>query len=64
MPGKVYTLSVICLAIILSVKELTISNQSLKLGINIVAGVALITFAVLFHFSLLMPWMSMMQNLE
>jgi hypothetical protein len=66
VPGKVYLAVATCLAICLLVKELTIANQSIKLGINMVAGVALLVFAALFHLSLLMPWMSMlkMQNLQ
>jgi hypothetical protein len=64
IPGKVYVVTAACIGIILMVKEITISNQSIKLGINMVSGVALLAFAVLFHLALLLPWMSLMQNLR
>jgi hypothetical protein len=64
VPAKVYAVTAACLGILLIVKETTIANQSIKLGINILASVVLLVFAVLFHMSLLMPWMSLVQNLR
>jgi hypothetical protein len=61
VPGKVYLVVATSLAIFLVVKEYTITNLSIKLGINMVAGIVLLLFAALFHLSLLMPWMTMMQ---
>jgi hypothetical protein len=64
VPGKVYVVAVACLSMILMAKEITISDTSSKLIINLSVGVALLIFAVLFHFALLMPWMSLIQNLR
>jgi hypothetical protein len=64
VPGKVYAMTATCFGFLLLVKEYTISKQSLKLAINLVAGVALLAFTALFPLAMLLPWMSLIQNLE
>jgi hypothetical protein len=64
VPGSVYVVMAASFGIFLLVKELTISNQSVKLGINLVAGVVLLAFAALFPLTMLLPWMTLIQSMR
>jgi hypothetical protein len=62
LPGKVYGTIAITLGLLLLAKEWTITSQAVKMWINLLGGVGLLAFAVLFHLSLLLPWMSFLAS--
>jgi len=53
VPNGAYLSFLTAVGILLVIKEVTITNQSVKLGLNIVVGMAMLAFAALFYLALL-----------
>jgi len=64
VPGGIYALGFGTLAALLIGKEFFLRNKKLTLGINVVVGIGLLAFGLLYILGLYLPMVSMMRQLS
>lgn len=62
VPNGVFITLLVSIGILLAAKEVVLASPSVKVSLNIAAGVALLAFAALLYLMLLMPTLGLVQK--